>query len=146
AHPCSSVAESLRLFRWIGYPGGRAMTDYRLSRRSMLRGLGVSVALPWLESLPVWGDEPSGRARASEPPVRLAVLFAGNGCHSTEWWARGEGKDLKLGKVLQPLDDLREKVLLIRGLYNEEAQKGNIHSSQTGNLLSGAPLASGGEI
>ena len=41
---------------------------------------------------------------------------------------------------------LREKMLFIRGLYNEEALKGNIHSSQTGNLLSGAPLASGGEI
>jgi hypothetical protein len=37
-------------------------------------------------------------------------------------------------------------MLFIEGLYNEEAQKGNIHSSQTGNLLSGAPLASGGEI
>ena len=37
-------------------------------------------------------------------------------------------------------------MLFIRGLYNEEALKGNIHSSQTGNLLSGAPLASGGEI
>jgi Protein of unknown function (DUF1552) len=48
--------------------------------------------------------------------------------------------------VLAPLTDLREKMLFIRGLYNEEAQKGNIHSSQTGNLLSGAPLASGGEI
>ena len=40
----------------------------------------------------------------------------------------------------------REKLLFIRGLYNEQALKGNIHSSQTGNLLSGAPLASGGEI
>ena len=48
--------------------------------------------------------------------------------------------------MLEPLADFREKVLFIRGLYNEEAQKGNIHSSQTGNLLSGAPLASGGEI
>src|SRR2546430_6424063 len=47
---------------------------------------------------------------------------------------------------LAPLTDFREKMLFIRGLYNEEAQKGNIHSSQTGNLLSGAPLASGGEI
>ncbi len=82
------------------------MTDYRLSRRSMLRGLGVSMALPWLESLPVWGDEPAGGSRASEPPVRLAVLFSGNGYHSTEWWAKGEGKDLKLGKVLEPLDGL----------------------------------------
>ncbi len=122
------------------------MTDYRLSRRSVLRGLGVTMALPWLESLPVWGDEPSGASRASEPPVRMAVLFGGNGFHSTEWTASGEGKNLKLGKVLQPLDDFREKVLFIRGLYNEEATKGNIHSSQTGNLLSGAPLAAGGEI
>ena len=38
------------------------------------------------------------------------------------------------------------RMLFIRGLYNAEALKGNIHSSQTGNLLSGAPLASGGEI
>ena len=37
-------------------------------------------------------------------------------------------------------------MLFVRGLFNAEAQKGNIHSSQTGNLLSGAPLASGGEI
>jgi hypothetical protein len=37
-------------------------------------------------------------------------------------------------------------MLFIRGLYHQEATKGNIHSSQTGNLLSGAPLASGGEI
>jgi hypothetical protein len=43
--------------------------------------------------------------------------------------------------VLTPLDDFREKLLFIRGLYNDEALKGNIHSSQTGNLLSGAPLA-----
>src|SRR5436190_16354070 len=37
-------------------------------------------------------------------------------------------------------------MLVIRGLYNGQAQKGNIHSSQTGNLLSGAPMASGGDI
>src|SRR5215467_10408354 len=103
-------------------------TNHHLSRRSMLRGLGVSMALPWMESLPVWGDEPSGRTQASEPPVRLAVLFAGNGFHSTEWWARGEGRNLQLGKVLEPLADFREKVLFIKGLYNQEATKGNIHS------------------
>ena len=83
---------------------------------------------------------------ASEAPVRLAVLFAGNGFHSKEWWAKGEGKAMELGKVLAPLADFREKMLFIRGLFNDEALKGNIHSSQTGNLLSGAPLASGGEI
>src|SRR6266478_2735104 len=112
----------------------------------MLRGLGVSMALPWLESFRVWGDEPAGNNKASEAPVRLAVLFSGNGFHSKEWWAKGEGKNMELGEVLKPLTDFREKMLFIRGLFNAEALKGNIHSSQTGNLLSGAPLASGGDI
>jgi hypothetical protein len=112
----------------------------------MLRGIGVSMALPWLESLNVWGDVAKGSAVASEAPVRLAVLFAGNGFHSKEWWAKGEGRSMELGQVLAPLAGYREKMLFIRGLFNEQALKGNIHSSQTGNLLSGAPLASGGEI
>ena len=121
------------------------MLRHQFSRRRMLRGLGVTMALPWMESLPVWGDEPMKQA-ASEAPVRLAVMFSGNGFHSKEWWAQGEGKQLELGQVLAPLQDHREKMVLIRGLFNAEALKGNIHSSQTGNLLSGAPLASGGEI
>jgi hypothetical protein len=50
------------------------------------------MALPWLESLSVWGDEPRGTERQSAAPVRLAVLFAGNGFHGKEWWAKGEGK------------------------------------------------------
>src|SRR5881296_1223527 len=122
------------------------MTSHALSRRTFLRGLGVTMALPWLESLNVWGDEPSGSKLSSEAPVRLAVLFAGNGFHSKEWWAKGEGQQMELGQVLTPLTDLRQKMVFLNGLYNEEALKGNIHSSQTGNLLSGAPLASGGEI
>jgi hypothetical protein len=123
------------------------MTTHHFSRRAFLRGAGVSIALPWMESFAVWGDTPPlGVKPASEAPVRLAVLFAGNGFHSKEWWARGEGRQMELGKVLAPLGDFREKLLFIRGLFNAEAQKGNIHSSQTGNLLSGAPLASGGEI
>jgi hypothetical protein len=120
------------------------MSTHRFTRRTFLRGIGVTMALPWMESLRVWGDEPRGKA--SEAPVRLAVLFSGNGFHSKEWWAKGEGKSMELGKVLTPLADFREKMLFVKGLYNAEAQKGNIHSSQTGNLLSGAPLASGGEI
>jgi hypothetical protein len=116
-----------------------------MTRRTMLRGIGVSMALPWMESLPARA-EGAAAASAAEPPVRLAVLFAGNGFHSKEWWAEGEGAEMKLGKVLEPLADFREKMLFVRGLYNNEATKGNIHSSQTGNLLSGAPLASGGEI
>ena len=122
------------------------MNTHRHSRRAFLRGMGVSMALPWLESCNVWGDEPRRDKPASEAPVRLAVLFSGNGFHSKEWWAKGEGKAMELGRVLAPLNDFREKMLFVRGLFHAEARKGNIHSSQTGNLLSGAPIASGGEI
>lgn len=118
------------------------MIETRVSRRLLLRGLGVSLSLPWMESLSVWADE----YLAKQPPIRTAVLFSGNGFHSQEWWAEGNGNDMQLGKVLAPLQDFRHKLLFIRGLYNQEALKGNIHSSQTGNLLSGAPLAAGGEI
>ena len=112
----------------------------------MLRGLGVTMALPWMESVRVWGDTKIAAKQASEAPVRMGILFAGCGFHSKEWWAKGEGKAMELGKVLAPQNDFREKMVFIRGLYNKEALKGNIHSSQTGNLLSGAPLASGGRI
>ena len=122
------------------------MPTHRFSRRAFLRGAGVTMALPWLESRTVWGDVPVTAKPASEAPVRLAVLFSGNGFHSQEWWAKGEGDQMELGKVLAPLSDFRRKMLFVRGLYNAEAQKGNIHSSQTGNLLSGAPLAAGGDI
>ncbi|QJW99300.1 DUF1552 domain-containing protein [Frigoriglobus tundricola] len=116
-----------------------------LSRRTFLRGVGVTMALPWLESVPVWGDD-KPRNTSSEPPVRFAVLFSGNGYHSKEWWAKGEGKAMELGKVLDPLKPHREKLLFLRGLYNQEALIGGIHSCQTGNLLTGAHLAPAGEI
>lgn len=126
------------------------MPTHHISRRTMLRGLGISMALPWLESLPVWGDEPqkqtATRGKGSEAPVRMAVLFAGCGFHKHEWWAKGQGSSMELGKVLHPLLDFRDRMVFIRGLYNAEALKGNIHSSQTGNLLSGAPLSAGGTI
>jgi hypothetical protein len=112
----------------------------------MLRGLGVSMALPWMESMRVWGDEAKGKEPGSQAPTRMAILFSGCGYHRTEWWAKGSGAEMELGKVLQPLNDFRDRMVFIRGLYNAEALKGNIHSSQTGNVLSGAPLAPGGTI
>jgi hypothetical protein len=103
------------------------------------------MALPWLESVPVWGDD-KAKGASSEPPVRFAVLFSGNGFHSKEWWAKGEGRGMQFGKVLESLTPVREKTLFLRGLYNAEALIGGIHSCQTGNLLTGAHLAPGGEI
>jgi hypothetical protein len=126
--------------------GEIVMNTLHLSRRTMLRGLGVSMALPWMESLRAWGDEPKDKKNSNQAPTRMAILFTGCGFHKTEWWAKGQGKSMQLGKVLQPLNDFRDRMVFIRGLYNAEALKGNIHSSQTGNLLSGAPLSAGGTI
>lgn len=122
------------------------MPSHVFSRRKFLRGVGVTMALPWMESLRVWGDVSKSSTPASEAPIRLCVTFSGNGFHSREWWAKGSGREMQLGQVLTPLAEFRDKLLFVRGLYHEEACKGNIHSSQTGNLLSGAPIASGGQI
>ena len=70
---------------------------HHFPRRTFLRGVGVSMALPWLESLPVWGDS---QGDASQAPLRFGVLFAGNGFHKDHWWAKGAGKEMELGKVL----------------------------------------------
>lgn len=112
-----------------------------LTRRAFLKGAGVTMALPWLESRRVWGQE-----KKNEAPVRLAVLFSGNGFHGKEWWARGSGKAMELGKVLEPLAPFREKMIFLRGLYNQQSGKGGIHSAQTGDLLTGAVLEGGGGI
>ena len=120
-------------------------SNAHFSRRTLLRGAGVTMALPFFESVPLWAKE-SGVSDPAQPPIRTAVLFSGNGFHNREWWAKESAAGLELGKVLAPLEEFKNKMLFISGLYNAEALKGNIHSSQTGNLLSGAPLASGGEI
>ena len=120
------------------------MTNNTLSRRTMLRGLGVSMALPWMESMSVWGQDTLAKQQSPDAPTRMAILFAGCGFHRHEWWVKGTGSEMELGKVLHPLKDFRNQMTFIKGLYNAEALKGNIHSSQTGNLLSGAPLSAGG--
>jgi hypothetical protein len=114
-----------------------------LSRRRFLRGTGVVMALPWLESLPVWGAEPVAAAVA---PKRLAFLFMGNGVNPTQWWAKGSGADAELGPSLAPLDPLKGKFNYIKGLFNKAATGVGIHPGMTGNLLSGVPLTKGAEL
>jgi hypothetical protein len=118
---------------------------HKLSRRTILRGLGASIALPWLESMSAYGDD-TALSSSSEPPVRFACVFAGNGFVKKHWWAKESDGQLELGRVLAPLESFKEKLLFIRGLYNPNARGCGIHSCQTGNLLTGDRLASGGRI
>jgi hypothetical protein len=116
------------------------------SRRQFLRGAGVVMALPWLESLPVWGAEPVTKSALPPTPKRLAVLFMGNGVNPKYWTASGEGAAMQLGETLSPLESMKTKVNYIKGLYNPAAVGVGIHPGMTGNLLSGAPLTKGAEL
>src|SRR5436190_1433256 len=113
------------------------------SRRTFLRGVGVAMALPWLESIPVWGGAPAKDGAPGPFPKRFAALFMGNGINSQHWWAKGSGADMELGKSLQPMEPLKTKMNFITGLFNKHATGVGIHPGQTGNILSGASLQKG---
>jgi hypothetical protein len=118
---------------------------WKISRRTFLRGVGVTMALPWLESIPSWGAEttPAVGAAATEFPKRFLTLFWGNGVNSNHWWAKGSGAEMELGKSLEPLAPFKTKSNIINGLFNRSAVGVGIHPGQTGNLLSGMPLTKG---
>src|SRR6267142_1805030 len=88
----------------------------RTTRRKFLRGVGVAMALPWLESIPVWGAAPAKEGMPGPFPRRFAALFMGNGINSQHWWARGSGADMELGRSLQPMSALKAKMNFITGL------------------------------
>jgi hypothetical protein len=113
-----------------------------IDRRTVLRGVGVTMALPWLESMSVWGDEPATGAGVPAPK-RFAALFMGNGINPNHWSAKGSGADMELSKTLEPLTPLRNKLNIITGLFNKAATGVGIHPGQTGNILSGAALQRG---
>src|SRR5258707_5532004 len=107
-------------------------------RRTFLIGAGLTMVLPWLESIPIWGA-----TTAEVAPKRFAVMFMGNGINGNHWWAKGSGEDLKLSKTFEPLEPLKKKMNVINGLLNKPAVGMGIHPGQTGNLLSGMPLQKG---
>ena len=114
-----------------------------ISRRTVLRGAGVTMALPWLESLPCFA-EPTTSAAAF--PKRFAVLFMGNGVNEDHWGAEGSGAEMKLSKTLAPLEPLKHKINVIHGLFQKPATGQGIHPAQTGSLLSGAKIQKGAII
>ena len=123
----------------------RARAGACVSRRVLLRGTGVAMAVPWLESIPVWGATDTTN-EASMPPQRFAVLFMANGVAYKHWWAEGDGESMLLGRCLKPLERFKLKLNFIKGLFNEAAVGVGIHPGQTGNLLSGAQLQKGAEL
>ena len=114
-----------------------------ISRRLLLKGLGASVALPWLESVSVFGGE-TAAAEKQKTPQRFACLFIGDGISPPHWWSKGDGREMELGASLDALAPFKEKLNVINGLFNREGDGG--HARCTGNILSGANLHRGSII
>lgn len=116
----------------------RPVESTTVSRRNFLRGCGVTLALPWLESLS-WAAENSASAQTAGPPVRFACIFFSNGVEPVHWWARGAGAQMEIGPGLEPMQPYREDIIFLRGLYNAQAvAHKSAHLGRAPNLLSGA--------
>jgi hypothetical protein len=115
----------------------------KITRRTVLKGVGVTMALPWLEAVPLAGRDPAPGMPSSPHPKRFAALFMGNGINSKHWGASGSGPDMELKKSLEPLAPFRSRLNVVSGLFNKSATGVGIHPGQTGNILSGAALQKG---
>src|SRR3954470_14247299 len=114
-----------------------------INRRLFLRGAGVCMALPWLESVPVWGATPADPKAPPAFPQRFVVQFMGCGVNPDHWSARGEGAAMELSQSLQPLEPFKTKLNVINGLFNKPSTGVGIHPGMTGGILSGMPLTRG---
>jgi hypothetical protein len=101
----------------------------KISRRNLLRGIGVTMALPWLESLQA--------ENLAEPPRRLAYIFMPNGVWPADWTPPGDSESFALTRHLQPLAPLKEDILLVENLWNKNTVGRNGHWPKVPAWLSG---------
>lgn len=107
------------------------MKKIALSRRTLLRGVGASLALPWLEAM-----TPAARgAENSAPPKRLACLFMPNGTHAGMWTPDGKGRDFRFSRTLEPLSALRDEIMVLTNLWNAGSDFGDGHYVKTSGFL-----------
>jgi uncharacterized protein DUF1552 len=126
-------------------PSERSLVNKRASRRRFLRGAGVALALPWMESLPLLGADTASAAKkavSEKPPVRFATVYFSNGVEPAHWWAKGSGASMEIGPGLEPMLPHREDFSFIRGLYNQKAvESTSPHLGRMPNMLSGATVS-----
>ena len=113
----------------------------------MLRGMGVAVALPWLEAMTPAAPLIANVARAGEAPtatpVRMAFMYVPNGMHMPHWKPSGpDPKNFKLKPILKPVEQFRDKMNIISGLSLSGAEAhgdgGGDHARSVASFLTGA--------
>lgn len=105
-----------------------------LSRRRFLRGTGVALGLPWLESMRAFGAEAVTNNTA---PRRLAVCFTGNGVNPHHWGATMGPSGMEFLKSLSPLEGLKQQINVFKGLWNPTTVEGEGGHYPKMNVLSG---------
>ena len=110
------------------------ITGKHLSRRTLLRGAGVAIALPFLDAM-----KPA-LARTVKPVRRLGVVYVPNGIIMNQWSPVAAGADFEFTRILKPLEPFRGDITVIAGLANNAAMKGQGggHAKASGSFLSGA--------
>ncbi|HEY2157323.1 MAG TPA: DUF1552 domain-containing protein, partial [Isosphaeraceae bacterium] len=88
-----------------------------ISRRTVLRGLGTSLALPWLEAM---SPAIVRAAAAKETPLRMAFFYVPNGVHMPAWKPTAEGKEFELPETLKALAKHKDDLLVLTGLAQEK--------------------------
>ena len=92
---------------------------FRISRRTLLRGLGTAVALPAMEAmLPthLFAAPNAKLEAAATPPLRMAFLCVPNGMHMPDWTPSGEGSEFELPSILEPVSEFKSEMLILSGL------------------------------
>lgn len=111
------------------------------SRRQFLRGTGVALALPLLESLAPRAAF-SAPAAETKAPLRMATVYFSNGVEPAHWWAKGQGASMEIGPALEPMKPFRGDINFVRGLYHHQAMiMPSPHLGRAPNILSGAPIS-----
>src|SRR5882672_6857774 len=117
------------------------LTAKALPRRTVLRGLGAAVALPFLDAmLPA----ASLRARAAAAPAhRFQTFYVPNGMAMEYWTPKGAGSAFELSPILEPLAPFRDQLMVVKGL---KAKWNYIHAGAPGSILTGTPSGGRNEV
>jgi hypothetical protein len=95
-----------------------SLQNSKLSRRTVLRGLGVSLALPWLEAT----STVAKAAAVASSPTRMAFIFVPNGVVMNNWVPKTEGYGFELSPTLQPLAPVQDDLMVITGLTHDKGR------------------------
>jgi hypothetical protein len=121
------------------------ITKKHLSRRTFLTGAGVTIALPFLESM-VPAATPL-RQTAAKARTRFGAIYFPHGATMDKWTPAGDGTNFEFSEILQPLKPYRDRINVISDLSHPQAYGGGSatsnHTRSAAAYLSGAQAKSG---